>query len=182
MKPPFLISGIIFLVLLAAPAEAEVRGHSGELFWLDVPEGWAWAEEEGGVTLSEIDGSGEITIRFEEVEGIKDPIAARELTYGARDDRRYEVAERNGKSVMKRERRLDGVFTLHTSFLIFTPQGMRQATSLVSFNKGHLFDIYFEATHEVFRLEMEKIVDTWSFEKPEEPEEFEEPEKDDGKE
>jgi len=73
--------------------------------------------------------------------------------------------------VMRAERRIDGVFALQTGFLILSSGGMRQATSLVFFHKGYLFDVYLEAPREVFRIEMERIVDTWRFEKPEEPEE-----------
>jgi|GEM_PF-2394424 len=168
MKQAVIASAVFFLFsVLAAPSFGEVRGQAQGLFWLDVPQGWIWTEEKGQVTVSEFDGSGRILIRFEKVEGPED--SGHDLVYEARDDRRREVAGRNGKSVMRVERRIDGVFALQTGFLILTGQGVRQATSFVFFHKGYLFDIYFEAPREIFRLEMERIVDTWSFEKPEEP-------------
>ncbi len=157
------------LVISAAPSFAEVHGEREGLFWLDVPDGWLWTQEKGQVTVSELDGSGKILIRYEKVEGFVG--SGRDLVFEARDDRRREVAGRRGKSVMKVERRIDGVFALQTGFLILTRGGMWQATSFVFFHKGYLFDVYFEAPREIFRLEMEKIVDTWRFEKPEEPEE-----------
>ncbi len=173
MKKTVITSGILFLLfLLAAPSFGEIRGQAEGLFWLDLPEAWLWTEEAGQVLVSELNGSGRILIRFEKVEGFEG--SGRDLVFEARDDRRREVAGRRGKSVLRVERRVDGVFALQTGFLIFTDRGMRQATSLAFFHKGYLFDIYFEASREIFRIEMEKIVDTWRFEKPEEPEEEDE--------
>ena len=173
MKKRDILFGALFLTaVVAAPACAEWRGQADGLFWLDVPDTWIWTEEKGGVTVSELDGSDKIAIRFEKIQGAEG--SGRDLVTQARDDRRRKVAERNGKSVTKVERRIDGVFALQTGFLISTSEGMRQATSVVFFNKGCLFDIYFEAPHEIFRLEMEKIIDTWRFEKPEEPKEEDE--------
>jgi len=173
MKRSLLASGVLCAFLLfPGPSFGEVRGQAQGLFWLDVPQEWLWTQEKGQVVLSELNGSGRIEIRFEKVEGFEG--SARDLVSEARDDRRREVADRHGKSVMRIERRVDGVFALQTGFLISTDRGIQQATSIVFFHKGYLFDVYFEAPREVFRIEMERIVDTWSFEKPEEPQEDDE--------
>jgi hypothetical protein len=173
MKKLSILFGAFFLTAVAAAqASAEWRGQADGLFWLDMPDGWIWTEEKGGVTVSELDGSDTIAVRFEKIQGAEG--SGRDLVTQAWENRRREVAERNGKSVMKVERRIDGVFALQTGFLISTSAGIRQATSVVFFNKGYLFDIYFDAPREIFRLEMEKIVDTWRFEKPEEPKEKDE--------
>ncbi|MGE5280023.1 MAG: hypothetical protein ACM3L6_04690 [Deltaproteobacteria bacterium] len=159
---------MILFAVLAAPScvRAEMRGESAGLFWIDVPEGWVWTQEPGRVTIAEFNGSDRIVIRFAPVENVADAAAARQLVFDAREDRRREVVARHGKSVMRVERHMDGVFALQTGFLLFTPEGMRQATSIVFFSKGHLFDVYFEAPREVFRLEMEKIIETWRFTEP----------------
>lgn len=160
----------LFFAAMAGSVRAEVRHQAKELFWIDVPEDWQWLEDRDGVTLTSPNGRPSARIDFVSTDGVTNAREARELLRGAMAQRVDEVATRNGKSILKVERRLGGVFALQTGFIISTPDGMRQSTAIVVFHKGYLYNIYFEAWREFQRLEMEKIVDTMVFEAPKEKE------------
>lgn len=165
----------IFFAAMAGIVGAEVRHQAKELFWIDVPEDWQWLEDRDGVTLTSPNGRPSARIDFVSTDGVTNAREARELLRGAMAQRVDEVATRNGKPILKVERRLGGVFALQTGFIISTPDGMRQSTAIVFFHEGYLFNIYFEAWREFQRLEMEKIVDTMVFEAPKEKEPEPEP-------
>lgn len=167
------LSLFVLAVVWANQARAEVRAHARGFFWIDVPEEWQWAEDRDGATIASPNGRPSIRIDFVSTDGVDTPQDERKLLQDTMARRIAEVGSRNGKPVLRVERRLGGAFALQAGFLISTPEGMRQATAIVFFRNGYLFDIYFEAWREFQRLEMEKIIDTMTFEPPraEEPKE-----------
>jgi hypothetical protein len=159
----------LFSVLLLFPCVifAEYKAQAKELFWIDVPEGWTFSEDASIVLLVNPSATEQLYIRFNPAaETGGDPKGS---LAGARDEKRREVAERGGKSVMKVERKVDGEVALQTGFLIPSARGLLQATSVFFIHNGRLFDVYFEAPHEFQRLEMEAVLDTLRFQKPEPP-------------
>ncbi len=176
----FIVTGLIFLavaliVLSALPLGvfAELKHDSKELFWMVLPDGWQWYEDNEGVTIMNPESTRSLRIDFVASDGITTGQDEMELVEGAMSSRTQEVASRNGKTVMKVDRKIDGAFALQRGFLISAPEGMRQATAIVFFKKRHLFSIYFEAPREFQRMEMEAIVNTITFEPPAPPKEGE---------
>ncbi len=145
---------------------AEWETTPGELFWMDVPEGWEWQADAGHATITSPTGHQVIRIVFLKTEGLKTEEAARPRVDEAREAKRHELAERGGKSILKVERKVDGVYGLQTGFLVPGAEGLNQATSIVFWHAGYLFDVYFEAPREFLRMKMEAIVDTLKFEDP----------------
>lgn len=161
----YFLFSILFFSSSAAFAEYKAQGK--ELFWIDVPEGWTFSEDASTVLLVNPSETEQLYIRFKPAAGTNgDP---KDFLTGARDEKRREVAERGGKSVMKVERKVDGEVALQTGFLIPSDRGLLQATSVFFLHNGRLFDVYFEAPHEFQRLEMEAVLDTLRFQKPEPP-------------
>jgi hypothetical protein len=152
-------------LLFCGFASAEYKAQAKELFWIDVPKGWTMSEDPSTVLLVNPTQTEQVYIRFKPIEGVAaDP---KDFLTSVRDEKRREVAGRGGKSVMKVERKVDGAYALQTGFLIPSDRGLLQATSVFFVHDGRLFDVYFEATHEFQRLEMEAVMDTFRFKKPE---------------
>lgn len=163
----FFLFGILGVMLMLPPMGfAQIQGQKDGLFWIDVPEGWQWNEDSDGAAVMNPVGSRGIRIDFNVIEGINDDAAAMELISNAVAAKEYELASRNGKTILKVDRKIGGVFAVQRGFIISTPDGMRQATAIVFFHNRHLFNIYFEAPREFQRVEMEAITDTIQFEAP----------------
>jgi hypothetical protein len=166
------VCGMAILILsLTVTAFAEVIGSKDGLFWMDVPQDWQWYEDNGGVTIMNPTGNHAIRIDIEARDGIRIDEDANQLVRDAMAVKIQEVALRNGKAVLKTQRKVDGVFSLQSGFIISASDGIRQATAVIFFHGRHLFNIYFEASREFQRLEMEAIVDTIKFEPPKKEEE-----------
>lgn len=161
----------LVILALTATAFAEVVGSKDGLFWMDVPQGWQWYEDNGGVTVVNPTGNHAIRIDIEARDGIRIDEDAKQLVRDAMAAKIQEVALHNGKAVLKTQRKVDGVFSLQSGFIISASDGMRQATAVIFFHGRYLFNIYFEASREFQRLEMEAIVDTIKFEPPKKEEE-----------
>lgn len=159
---------MVFVVFAAhtLKAFAEVKHQAGDLFWMDVPEGWQWDEDKNSVVVVSPTNSRAIYIEFEVVDGIHSDGDAIPLVQQAMASKIKEVISRNAKTIMKLERKIDGVFALQSNFLISAPEGMRQSTAVVFFKDRYLYTIYLEAPREYQRMEMEGIVDTIKFEAP----------------
>jgi len=155
------------MLMLAPMGFAEVQAQKYGLFWIDVPQGWQWNEDEDGVTIMNPVGSRGIRINLKAIEGINDDAAVMELISDTAAVKVYELVSKNGKTVLEVDRKIGGVFALQRGFIISTPNGMRQATAIVFFHNKHLFNVYIEAPREFQRVEMEAIVDTIKFEAPE---------------
>ncbi len=169
----FFLFGILGVMLMLPPAGfAETQGQKDGLFWIDVPEAWQWYEDSDSVTVMNPVGSRGIRIDFNVIEGINDDVAVKELIKNTVAAKECELASRNGKTILKVDRKIGGVFAVQRGFIISTPDGMRQATAIVFFRNRHFFNIYFEAPREFQRVEMEAIADTIKFEAPK-PEEKE---------
>ena len=165
--------GILGVMLVLLPMGfAEIQGQKDGLFWMDVPQGWQWNEDSDGVTVMNPVGSRGIRIDVNAIEGINDDSAVTELIEKTVAAKEYELASRNGKTILKVDRKIGGAFAVQRGFIISTPDGMRQATVIMFFHNRHFFNIYFEAPLEFQRVEMEAIADTIKFEAPK-PEEKE---------
>ncbi|MFH0940896.1 MAG: hypothetical protein V1840_03475 [Candidatus Omnitrophota bacterium] len=159
--------GLLGVMLMLSPMGfAQIQGQKDGLFWIDVPESWQWNEDADGATVMNPVGSRGIHIDFKAVDGINDDLAAMELIENAVAAKEYELASRNGKTILKVDRKIGGAFAVQRGFIISTQDGMRQATAIVFFHNRHLFNIYFEAPREFQRVEMEAIVDTIQFGAP----------------
>ncbi len=157
----------LLLVVFVFPglARAEYKSQAKELFWIDVPEGWTWSENGSTVLLMNPTGSEQATINFREMPDVVGDVT--EFVTNARDDKRREMAGRGAKSVMKEERKIDGAYAWQVGFLVPVSDGVDQATSIVFLHEKYFFDIYLEARYEFQRLEIEKVIDTLRFKKPE---------------
>jgi hypothetical protein len=164
----FLIFLSLFFLCLS-PVFAEWKTTPAELFWVDVPEGWAWQSDAGSATITNPTGRQVVHIVFSKTEGLASEEQARRRVEEAREARRYELADRGAKSILKIERKVDGVYGLQTGFLVPGADGLNQATSIVFWHDGYLFDVYFEAPREFLRMKMEAIMDTLRFQKPPAP-------------
>lgn len=163
----FFILGIVaWLLIGSATAFAEIYAQKHGLFWIDVPKGWQCSENDESVILMSPSGFQMIQIDFAVMEDIKSDADAQQLVRQTMASKIRQMASKNGKAVMRVERKVDGTFALQDGFLISTSQGIRQATAIAFFRSRNLFNIYFEASYEFQRLEMEKIVDTIKFEAP----------------
>lgn len=163
----FFLFGILGVMLMLSPMGfAEIQRQKDGLFWIDVPKGWQWSEDSDSVIVMNPVGSRGIRIDFNVIEGINDDSAVTELIDKTIAAKVYELASRNGKAILKVDRKIGGVFAVQRGFIISTPDGMMQATAIVFFHNRHLFNIYFEAPREFQRIEMEAIADTIQFEAP----------------
>ena len=167
MRKTVLFTWILGVILMLSPMGfAQIQGQKDGLFWIDVPQAWQWNEDDDGVTIMNPVGSRGLRIDFNVVDGINDDTAVKELIDNAVAAKVHELVSRNGKTVLKVDRKIGGVFAVQRGFIISTPDGMRQATSIVFFHNRHIFNIYFEAPREFQRVEMEAIADTIEFEAP----------------
>ena len=167
MRKTVLFTWILGVMLMLPPMGfAETQGQKDGLFWIDVPEGWQWYEDSDSATVMNPIGSRGIRIDFNVIEGINDDPAVMELIEKTVAVKVYELASRNGKTILNVDRKIGGVFEVQRGFIISTPDGMMQATAIVFFHNRHLFNIYFEAPREFQRVEMEAIADTIEFEAP----------------
>ena len=144
----------------------EVKGSYAGLFWVDVPLGWQWREDAEGVSLVSPGGRRTMRIDAQAQEGIDTEEGAKALVEQAMAAKIREIVSMNGKTVAKRERRVDGVFALQTGFLLPASEEIHQATAIFFYAKKYLFCVYLEASREPLRLEMEEIADTIRFEPP----------------
>ncbi len=163
----FLLFGILGAILISSSAGfAQVQGQKDGLFWIEVPQGWQWYEDSDSVTVMNPVNSRGLRIDFNVVDGVNNGSAAMELVENAAAAKVEELVLKNGRAILKVDRKIDGVFALQRGFIISTPDGMRQATAIVFFHDRYLFSIYFEAIREFQRVEMEAIADTIKFEAP----------------
>jgi hypothetical protein len=160
------LCAVVMGTVFAPDVFAQVRSQAAGLFWIDVPQQWQWFEDADSVTLMSPSGYQAVRIDFKVVDGIHDASQAQELVRRTMASQIQEKAFLNGKPVLKVERKIGGVFALQTGFIVSTPHGMKQATAIVFFRDRRLFQVTFEAPREFLRLEMEKIVDTITFEAP----------------
>ncbi len=165
-----LMLGVMLGMLAGTPhCFAEVNAQKDGLFWIDVPQGWSWSEGSQSVMIKKATGQEAILIKFQLYEK---PLVAEDedtMLQGARNSVIQEMASRGGKSVMKVQRKISGIPALHLGFLVPSPEGILQYTTIVFFNKGYYFNITCHSDREYKRLEMEKIIDTFSFQEPEKP-------------
>ncbi len=171
---------ILVLVILAGVltcvtnASSEICAQKNGLFWIDVPQGWGWNEDQDGVNIVNPSGTRYIRISIVTIDGTYSGQESNQLVRDAMKYKIEQVARRPGKPVLNLERKIDGVFALQTGFIISLPDGMMQSTAIIFFKDKHLFEIYFEVPREFQRIEMEAIVDTMTFEEPKKEEESQE--------
>lgn len=167
MKKRTLFLSILFSFFYLLPSSfAEWKAAPGDLFWIDVPDGWSWQSDAASATITSPTGHQVVHIRYSKTEGLDTEEEARARVDEAREARRYELADRGGKTILKVERKVDGVYGLQTGFLVPTREALNQATSIVFWHGGYLFDVYFEAPREFLRMKMESIMDTLRFQEP----------------
>lgn len=163
----YIILGIAVCLLMAGTtAFAEVYREKEGLFWIDLPQGWWYSQDNKKVVVVSRSGHRKIQIDIVRMDGIKSDGDAEQLVRAAMASKVRDVVSKNGKTIMSVERKIDGAFALQSSFLISSPEGMKQATAITFFKSRNLFNIYFEASREFQRIEMEKIVDTMRFKAP----------------
>lgn len=162
-----IILGMVACLSMAgAQVFAEVYGQKQGLFWIDVSSGWRCSEDTERVILVSRSGHRKIQIDIVRMDGIKSDGDAEQLVRATMALKVRDVVSKNGKTIMSVERKIDGAFALQNSFLISSSEGMKQATAVTFFRSRNLFNIYFEASREFQRMEMEKIVDTIRFKAP----------------
>ncbi|HAJ57254.1 MAG TPA: hypothetical protein DCL35_05735 [Candidatus Omnitrophica bacterium] len=172
-KKAFSCAAFLVALLLAPAAFADNYAQKDGLFWIDVPQEWVWSEDTGGVSIVSPTGSQAVRINIEAVDNIGTDEDALQLVRDTMSAKIADLAWQNGRAVLKTQRKVNGIFALQSGFIISSPSGIRQATAIVFLKDGRLFNIYFEASREFQRMEMEAIVDTLKFEAPEE--EYQEP-------
>lgn len=163
-----------FLLFGPALAWAEYKAQKNELFFVDVPPDWTWAETSDQVQIVNPYGR-TIWIDFQVYEGLDLSSGSEDFVLTMQKKRVYAMFQKGAKPVTRNERRVDGVYALQTGFLLPTRRGLWQATSIIFFKGGYLFDVYFEAPRDIIRLELERVMDSFRFEPPS-PEDEESPE------